>query len=827
MEFLPGAFERDWERRRAALLHELQMGMAEELDWDMPRRGGVARLPEEAPPGARRAGGSGGGRLSLRARGSGSGRPMRSRFEALARGSQPAVVKLASYGGGARAASMMSYVSRNGELTVENEAGERVAGKAALAELRSEWEPLFDNRAASRDIGMFSVRIEALAEEAGGADRDELVREILRTGFSDRRFVYAVEEKPSREIEISGIVVLRDSRGERLTADRTAAAIVQERFDAFGSPKGVEASFLFHGYGNGVEYGTSRLRDLVERFHGEVRDETGNRIGNPERAGDLVQKEWRSELHSRKGRDVMHLVLSARAGTDASAFNAAVRDFLGDKFAGHRYVFALHGPSDDPKESVEGGRRPHVHAHTIVTMRSETGERLETSPQVFRHWRAAMAEKAREHGIAMEMTDRRELASAPAYTRNQVRPVNYAGRTEHEGTSEAAQVRYDAKRGDRQVLSGSDRSREYAAAATEVWRELAQAGGGRKIAEYASLQLDRIHAASSQSQINYGNIGNEPDTSKIRSNVTLLGELTSAEEDHMREMTRPEFEAYESRVEAVLSDVERSLEAREREDFDEIAAAAREVVSIRREYLEFTEQQVTAHNRGAERPESENEVWERTDARHGEEVVQRGNDVMVEVDTARESIERAKEDGRDAASAKADLERDLGRAARLAVEGNSWLREIAETDRDLRQAIETEELRHGREPAGDDRKPERASNGGDNHLGTSSDDRVSDAVRSSSSAQGAGGVEAEQLRELSREDRSDTATEDQAEDRHDARPFDHERRPRTNEERATPVRSADERSARSDPPQQHLPRLREIEREIDERNERDRDDRDR
>ena len=36
---------------------------------------------------------------------------MRTRFEALARGSQPAVVKLASYGGGGRVGAMISYAA--------------------------------------------------------------------------------------------------------------------------------------------------------------------------------------------------------------------------------------------------------------------------------------------------------------------------------------------------------------------------------------------------------------------------------------------------------------------------------------------------------------------------------------------------------------------------------------------------------------------------------------------------------------------------------------------------------------------------------------------
>ena len=86
---------------------------------------------------------------------------MRTRFSALARGSQPAVVKLASYGGGGRAAAMMSYTSRSGELAVENERGERVLGRDALTEQRAEWEHLFDNRAASREYSGSSAISEA------------------------------------------------------------------------------------------------------------------------------------------------------------------------------------------------------------------------------------------------------------------------------------------------------------------------------------------------------------------------------------------------------------------------------------------------------------------------------------------------------------------------------------------------------------------------------------------------------------------------------------------------------------------------------------------
>lgn len=90
-------------------------------------------------------------------------RSMEERLAAVAKGSQPAVVKLASYGGGARVGAMLNYVSRSGELKVENENGRILNGREELARIRGDWDHLFQNRAESRDIGSFSVEIAAPA----------------------------------------------------------------------------------------------------------------------------------------------------------------------------------------------------------------------------------------------------------------------------------------------------------------------------------------------------------------------------------------------------------------------------------------------------------------------------------------------------------------------------------------------------------------------------------------------------------------------------------------------------------------------------------------
>ncbi|MCO5073961.1 MAG: relaxase/mobilization nuclease domain-containing protein [Rhizobiaceae bacterium] len=823
MEFFPGAFEREWERRRAMLQQELQLGESEKSDWDEPRRGGVARIGDEGP-GLGRARRRGGSQPRRSREGTGStGRSMRTRFGALARGSQPAVVKLASYGGGARAGAMMSYTSRGGEVAVENERGERVLGKDALAEQRVEWEHLFDNRTASRDLGVFHVSIET-SSLRDDFDQDDQLREILRSGFGDRRFVYTAQKRSPDEIYVSGVVVLRDGEGERLTGDRKATGIVQQRFDDTDAFRDVDARFRFHGYGNGVEWGTARVRELVAGAEGEVRDDTGRLINDAAQAGDLVQKEWRRELHSRKGRDLMHLIVSARAGTDGTAFEAAVREFLGDQFAGHRYVFAVHDPELDPKEIAEGGKRPHIHAHAIVTMRSETGERIVTSPRLFRGWRSLMAEKAREQGLHMELTDRRELASAPAYTRNQVRPVSYRDRTEHVGTSDAGHTRYRAKRSNEINLSTTDRSRQYAARAAEAWNDLANAEMGTSEATFARLHAARLEGMTEIGQTDHAFEGEVVRAVKNQANMIEIYQLVNGEDGQMREMTRPEFEAYEKRVEAVLASVERSLEPSEQADFDDVAAAAREVVDIRREYLEVTEQQSDRardewpHDRRDERPDRSNADWDSAAARHGRDVVEMANEVLVEVEHYREGLSRieAGELPRSyGASYQDGLAREINRGAEMAADGNNqYVREIAKSDQELQRAIEAIEL--ARREANRNVDRERHFAGQTSMVGDGKDSNGSPS----------GAIEADRSREADLDVPRASADDVFGVERQNSLASGQEKAHAERREPEGRSRPAAE-PVRSDPPQQHVPRLRQIEREIEERHERDRDDRER
>ncbi|RWC55567.1 conjugal transfer protein TraA [Mesorhizobium sp.] len=814
MEIFFGAFMSEWEQRRAALLHDLSLGPKRRSSAEDKMKRRLKAMAELGGGGGAGPGGGGGSRpkmqrasarpiFAVETRAAAVSRPIEARLAAVAQGSQPAVVKMASYGGGARVGAMLNYVSRGGELAVENENGERISSREDLARLRGDWNHLFQNRAESRDIGSFTVEIATAAVSSDEA-MHELVRNSLTSAFGDRRYAYAVTRQADGALTVQGAVVLRSGQGERLTGDDRAAGIIQARYDASAAAQGA-ARFSFQGYGNGVEYGAGKLRSLVERHDGDVRDDRGQIVGDEKLAGDLVQKEWRGDLHSRKGRDVMHLIMSARAGTNVEAFENAARDFLAEQFAGHRYVFAMHDPANDPKEEGEGGKRPHVHAHAIITMRSESGDRIETTPQVFREWRATMAQMARAQGIAMEMTDRREFASPPAFTRNQVRPVSSEGRTEHVGTSEAAQGRYDAKRGGRRSLAKAERSREYAIKATQSWQKIALASGDRRVVAYAEQQRDHLTASLSAGQAEASvNVVHADFGSKFRANLVTLQKVV-LEGQEMRESTRAEFEAYEKTVETALFRLERSVGPDERDDFDEVASVARDHVNGRRELMELHEmkgqaqaEQGTATERD-ERRDGANDRWDAAVAKHGEAVVEAANDVLVDIETSREGLDRieAGELSNDPRVFRADIERGLARAAELAVQGNTYVREVAEKDPELKRAIEAAEQtqerpaeEQGKTPANVDAVTEQQR-----------DPRPEEAERRPDEP-------AEQAHELASTVDATNRLQD-----------------KLNRDKEAAQRGGE--TTRTDPAQQHIPRLEELEREELERRERDRDDRDR
>jgi hypothetical protein len=282
----------------------------------------------------------------------------------------------------------------------------------------------------------------------------------------------------------------------------------------------------------------------------------------------------------------------------------------------------------------------------------------------------------------------------------------------------------------------------------------------------------------------------------LRTHLVKLAGLVS-EADDMRHMTRPEFEAYEKRVETALFQAERTMPASERADFEEIANAAREHVNVRRELVELHEQRSradnaehNADNRANNGRDDDEQRWNDAVARHGFAAADAANRVLVEIEKSREAIDRAETGEQKPESIRAlkqELDIELMKAAELGVAGNGLIRQVAEFDEGLRtvlQAVEREREKTGRDRIGAE---------SDSPVTARHDER--------------GAPSGEWRQTINAERRSIDET-------------------RTGERGDVPGRNEGDMT-RTDPAQQRLPRLEELQREADERNERDRDERDR
>ena len=334
---------------------------------------------------------------------------------AVAGGSQPAVVKLVSYAAGStRVAKLLTYQSRDGELAVERETGEQVAGGQWIQTLADEWAEE-DGRQPSKDVLRLSLTVRS---EADGA-----VGEALKQALPGHRIAWLSRPVVAGEGRIVEVVLSAAARAhpgerksQRIYDNRKSLAGLEARLEAsFGAGTEVEV----HGFAHGVEG--------VGRYLAQVRKGTRHALQSVrlDKNGSFVDdvvigagatslgeaKDWKRDLRSQERRDVAHIIFSAKPGTPKEQFIDAARATLAREFAGHRYAFVLH---ED---------RQHLHVHAAVKMLSETGERLHPRIQDFKRWRKTLAEEARERNIPMDAMSRFERANPPGYKLKDIRRV--------------------------------------------------------------------------------------------------------------------------------------------------------------------------------------------------------------------------------------------------------------------------------------------------------------------------------------------------------------------------------------------------------------------
>jgi len=162
----------------------------------------------------------------------------------------------------------------------------------------------------------------------------------------------------------------------------------------------IEPGASRHGR-DGVAY---QLRQHIAK-QGALTDDAGRSIADTGTAREAA-RDWGPSLRSQSPRDTMHLMISAKAGTDVGALTNAVREFLHDRFADHKFMFGIH----TDKES-EG----HIHAHAIITVKNENGQKIHPNRDDFRTWREVYAEHARAQGLKIVATSAMERATSQSY----------------------------------------------------------------------------------------------------------------------------------------------------------------------------------------------------------------------------------------------------------------------------------------------------------------------------------------------------------------------------------------------------------------------------
>ncbi len=338
---------------------------------------------------------------------------------ALAAGAQPVVIKVTStVSSRASAAGLMTYL---GTREVEKENGEK--GKADI--------PIFDQdgiaiasreeRAAVLQGWLSEFRepyaldaVATLSIKPADALSDEELHDALNAAFGAKPFlysrhqdgsvsVYAVTSLPAKKI--AGALRAREKdEGPARTLDKAEADIAGRMSDA-----GVLAEVRIVGAAVSDKSG----RYFLEKFlRGEkhVVTSAGEAVkrGAPVKdVADGIWRGWSADIRTVKPRNAFHVIFSARAGTDAEAMKRAVRDFLSEQVAGHRWITAHHPDTG------------HVHVHAMISARDDVGKALRlTKPELYA-WRERFAANAREHGIAMVATRRADVAATRPYSQAQ------------------------------------------------------------------------------------------------------------------------------------------------------------------------------------------------------------------------------------------------------------------------------------------------------------------------------------------------------------------------------------------------------------------------
>jgi type IV secretory pathway VirD2 relaxase len=345
-----------------------------------------------------------------------SGGPL-ARARQLADGYQPAVIKVVSYARGvARATATGHYVQRE-DVPLETHDGRLLTDREAVADEIKAWSRDFSKRAESQDVGTFRLKLEGVSDTTEGRATYE---KAVAAAFSGHRYAVRLDADDKGVLEARVVATMAGSGKERFrireaqTADpdhearprrldSVSDAAVRARIEAASGVGGEAVTIRPGATSHGRDGVTYRLNKLIET--GAAIDDRGKSLSNVADAR-LAAREWGQSLRSQSARDTMHLIISAKAGTDVDALTHAARAFLHDRFADHKFMFGVH----TDKESAG-----HIHAHAVITVKNESGQKIHPNRETFAEWREVYAQRAQAEGLKIVATSAKERASSQSY----------------------------------------------------------------------------------------------------------------------------------------------------------------------------------------------------------------------------------------------------------------------------------------------------------------------------------------------------------------------------------------------------------------------------
>jgi type IV secretory pathway VirD2 relaxase len=546
----------------------------------------------------------------------------------LAAGYQPAVVKVISYAHGvARATATGQYVQRD-DVALETHDGRILADREAVADEIKRWSKTFETRKESQDVVAIRLTLHGVRDTPAGRETYE---SAIASGFAEHRHAFRFQPTPDGDLEVRLVVAMAGTakerfrvRDEQIGADQDG--FTQKRLDARSEAAfkaRIEAATDHPQYAMSVEPGASRhgrdgvafqLKQHITRF-GELTDDRGRPVADAAGARE-VARTWGPSLRSQSPRDTMHLMISAKAGTDVAALTNAVREFLHDRFADHKFMFGIHTDKE-----AEG----HIHAHAVITVKNEAGQKIHPHKDDFRTWREVYAEHARAQGLKIVATSAMERASSQSYgpkdkaivdvaerprPQRASRDRDYAAEPINHGLIEKARQRMTTARENPVKLPLNNADRQAVSVGLKAWSVVAQEASSGPVASEMVQRLTMaqtlggiIHTLEKRLQTWLSKedapvaITSEQMTKDLRAMNDAVSRTTDlldgATKDQFRETSARYLETLAMRVDFQRMQ-ERGVQELSRSDIERLAGVSADRLIERAEAIRLKEQREAA-----------------------------------------------------------------------------------------------------------------------------------------------------------------------------------------------------------------------------------------